>query len=201
MVSQSPWSVKGIDPEAREAAKIAARRAGLTVGQWLNQAIRVVAAEQLTGRRSEPQSEPQSAPPPVQNAPPYPGHIPPAQGYPQQPPYGQPPPPGYPPQYAPPPQGGTPPAPTLEAIFDSLQGLSKRLEESERKAESKVEPLVEKVQELTEKIESAGSQKNVTTAPLERAVMRLSERVEKMEGPAKEEDDHKGWRLFGGRKS
>ena len=34
-----PWSVKGIEPEAREAAKIAARRAGMTLGAWLNQAI------------------------------------------------------------------------------------------------------------------------------------------------------------------
>lgn len=34
-----PWSVKGIEPEVREAAKIAARRAGLTVGEWLNSVI------------------------------------------------------------------------------------------------------------------------------------------------------------------
>ena len=44
----SPWSVKGVEPEAREAAKIAARRAGLTIGNWLNQIIRTAAAEQLT---------------------------------------------------------------------------------------------------------------------------------------------------------
>lgn len=34
-----PWSVKGIEPEAREAAKIAARREGKTLGQWLNEKI------------------------------------------------------------------------------------------------------------------------------------------------------------------
>lgn len=34
-----PWSVKGIEPEAREAAKQAARRAGLTLGEWLNSVI------------------------------------------------------------------------------------------------------------------------------------------------------------------
>lgn len=34
-----PWSVKGIEPEAREAAKQAARRAGMTLGAWLNQTI------------------------------------------------------------------------------------------------------------------------------------------------------------------
>ena len=43
----SPWSVKGVDPEAREAAKIAARRAGLTVGAWLNQMILQTASDQL----------------------------------------------------------------------------------------------------------------------------------------------------------
>lgn len=39
MKSGVPWSVKGIEPEAREAAKQAARRAGLTLGTWLNQVI------------------------------------------------------------------------------------------------------------------------------------------------------------------
>ena len=38
--SPSPWGVKGVDSEAREAVKIAARKAGLTVGAWLNQMIR-----------------------------------------------------------------------------------------------------------------------------------------------------------------
>jgi len=34
-----PWSVKGIEPELREAAKTAARRSGMTLGEWLNSAI------------------------------------------------------------------------------------------------------------------------------------------------------------------
>jgi localization factor PodJL len=34
-----PWSVKGIEPEAREVAKDAARRSGMTLGEWLNTAI------------------------------------------------------------------------------------------------------------------------------------------------------------------
>ena len=34
-----PWSVKGIGAEAREAAKIAARRSGMTLGEWLNSVI------------------------------------------------------------------------------------------------------------------------------------------------------------------
>jgi len=34
-----PWHVKGIDPEAREVARDAARRSGLSVGRWLNSLI------------------------------------------------------------------------------------------------------------------------------------------------------------------
>ena len=34
-----PWSVKGIEPEVREAAKYAARRSGMTLGEWLNTVI------------------------------------------------------------------------------------------------------------------------------------------------------------------
>lgn len=34
-----PWSVKGIGPEVREAAKHAARRSGMTLGEWLNSVI------------------------------------------------------------------------------------------------------------------------------------------------------------------
>lgn len=34
-----PWSVKGIEPEVREVAKHAARRSGMTLGEWLNTVI------------------------------------------------------------------------------------------------------------------------------------------------------------------
>ena len=34
-----PWSVKGIEPDLREAAKSAAKRSGMTLGEWLNAAI------------------------------------------------------------------------------------------------------------------------------------------------------------------
>ena len=34
-----PWSVKGIRPEARETAREAARRAGMSLGDWLNSVI------------------------------------------------------------------------------------------------------------------------------------------------------------------
>src|SRR5580698_592181 len=34
-----PWNVAGIPPEAREAARAAARRDGLSVGEWLTRRI------------------------------------------------------------------------------------------------------------------------------------------------------------------
>ena len=34
-----PWSVKGVDHDAREAAKEAARRSGMSLGEWLNSVI------------------------------------------------------------------------------------------------------------------------------------------------------------------
>ncbi|MBQ1543757.1 MAG: SEL1-like repeat protein [Caulobacteraceae bacterium] len=39
MTAGGPWSVKGIDPKAREVAKDLARRSGMTLGEWLNQVI------------------------------------------------------------------------------------------------------------------------------------------------------------------
>ncbi len=39
MSAAAPWSVKGIDPKAREIAKDLARRQGLTLGDWLNRMI------------------------------------------------------------------------------------------------------------------------------------------------------------------
>jgi localization factor PodJL len=39
MTAGAPWSVKGIDPKAREVAKELARRSGMTLGEWLNRVI------------------------------------------------------------------------------------------------------------------------------------------------------------------
>lgn len=50
-----PWSVKGIDSEAREAAKHAARRSGMTLGEWLNTVIREQ-AEDGEPRRPAPRN-------------------------------------------------------------------------------------------------------------------------------------------------
>ena len=49
MAQISPWSVKGVSPEDREAAKRAARQAGLPVGAWLSQTIRHAGQEPANG--------------------------------------------------------------------------------------------------------------------------------------------------------
>jgi localization factor PodJL len=58
MKSNVPWSVKGIDPEARVVAKEAARKAGMTLGEWMTTMINEVgtdspdATEGQTGQAS-----------------------------------------------------------------------------------------------------------------------------------------------------
>ena len=39
MTAGAPWSVKGIDPEAREIAKDLARRSGMSLSDWINELI------------------------------------------------------------------------------------------------------------------------------------------------------------------
>ncbi len=40
MKSGGPWNLRGLRPETREAARDAARRSGMSVGEWLNNVIR-----------------------------------------------------------------------------------------------------------------------------------------------------------------
>ena len=51
MATSLPWSVKGVDPRTRDAAKAAARRAGMTLGEWLDSKIREEAGEPETVAR------------------------------------------------------------------------------------------------------------------------------------------------------
>lgn len=60
MRSAVPWSVKGIEPEAREAAKQAARRAGVTLGAWLNQIIMDGGTDEVEMQRMEAPLNPNS---------------------------------------------------------------------------------------------------------------------------------------------
>lgn len=48
------WTVRGVAPETREAAKVAARRAGMTAGAWIDQALRKAAVETIQGGSHPP---------------------------------------------------------------------------------------------------------------------------------------------------
>src|SRR5271154_1739984 len=39
MKSGGPWNLRGLHPETRETARNAARRSGMSVGEWLNSVI------------------------------------------------------------------------------------------------------------------------------------------------------------------
>ncbi|NQV59440.1 MAG: hypothetical protein HQ502_07225 [Alphaproteobacteria bacterium] len=56
MAQQPPWSVKGVRPECREAAKVAARKSNLTIGEWMNVAIMNAAKKSVQGEDAEPAS-------------------------------------------------------------------------------------------------------------------------------------------------
>ncbi len=56
-----PWSVKGIEPDMREAAKIAARRSGMTLGEWLNSKI-LETADDIPDTRPDPYARSNQAP-------------------------------------------------------------------------------------------------------------------------------------------
>lgn len=81
MTAGAPWSVKGIDPKAREVAKDLARRSGMTLGEWLNRVILeddvpedVTSEDHFSDRAPRASFEPAkprlvaSAPPPPQPA-------------------------------------------------------------------------------------------------------------------------------------
>jgi hypothetical protein len=56
-----PWTIKGIDPEERNAAIAAAEREGLTIGEWLKRAIRTqVQADRGSDRAPVPYPSPVS---------------------------------------------------------------------------------------------------------------------------------------------
>jgi localization factor PodJL len=174
-MTTSPWSVKGIDPEAREAAKIAARRARITVGQWLNQTIRAAASEQLrNGGRPAPEAPRNGGFTSSTGGEAGVGH-----GH-------------HAPEHT-----AHPPAPTMQAIFESIQKLSSRVEAAEIKTTAAIAPLAEQVDSLTRQIDEVKQHGEVSTAPVERAVTRLSERLQKIEeGSGRTRRDGR-WSLFG----
>lgn len=155
MTPKTPWSVKGVDPEAREAAKMAARKAGVTVGVWLNQTIRIAASQQLKSGFSEPLYPP-----------------PPGPGYAH---------PGYDPSSSPPPGATQPPALTLETVLKNIQNLSAKIQETEDRTAEAIAPISSRIQELARQMDDVRNQDGPAVAPVERALGRLAERLEKLE--------------------
>ncbi|MEP4379911.1 MAG: hypothetical protein ABJ215_08385 [Alphaproteobacteria bacterium] len=190
MATNSPWSVKGVDPEAREAAKIAARKQGVNVGRWLSQTILSAASEELRTKRDGPD---QRFGDHGQNT------NRPREVHREEPAY------DYPPRQEQAPSG--PPALTAEAVLESIQKLANRIEQSEHRTTEAIQPIAEKVGELGAQIEDIKSKSGgASSAPVERAMMRLSERLDRMEDgsrgpsrPSRTSDDGSGFlgRLFG----
>jgi len=190
MATNSPWSVKGVDPEAREAAKIAARKQGVNVGRWLSQTILAAASEELRSKRTDSDERFGEN---VQNM------NRPRDAHREEPAYDN------PPRHDNAPSG--PPALTAEAVLESIQKLASRIEQSEHRTTEAIQPIAEKVSELGEQIEEIKSRSDGTsTAPVERAMMRLSERLDRMEDtskgpsrPSRTSDDGAGFlgRIFG----
>ena len=48
-----PWSIKGVSPEAREAARDAVEASGKTMGEWLSEAIQATALAETAPRMPE----------------------------------------------------------------------------------------------------------------------------------------------------
>lgn len=166
LVTQSPWSIKGVYPEAREAAKLCARRAGMPMGEWLSQMILSAAARELKNPSRAQYNTPYG---PEHSARTRPGH----EAYEGEDEYET--------------NGGASvPALRVEAILESIQHLARRVEESEQKTADVIAPIAEKVAKLAERVEEGGDQR-IDTAPMERALSRLAERLERVEEQAEPE--------------
>lgn len=128
-------SLEGLEPEARAAVNLAARKAGLPPGSWLTQAIFNAATSEFK-QEVRPQSVVSS-------------HL--------------------------------PPALTTEALLESIQKLTRRIEEAEAKTAETIAPLAKTVSDLSEQIKEVSTVAAVSTAPIERALSRFHDRLEKLE--------------------
>ena len=185
--SPSPWSVKGVEPEAREAAKIAARKAGLTVGAWLTQMIRQSASDQLRNG-GKPSPGPEAA-----------GHD-------------QPQPRSHPSQrsdqsneryfsenetWQPPPStaglwsrttaAARRRAPSRAHNADGIREYSAAVEPDRKRRTENCRhhrPNRGKIAELSKQLENAKDGGSTSTAPVERAIQKIAERLDRIEsGP------------------
>lgn len=150
----SPWSIKGVDPEAREAAKVAARRAKVPLGQWLSAAIRHAAAEQLRTSRDRREDRGLAAGLEENGV------------------------------EVSPDNGASPPALTTADILKSIHKLSARVEENEQRTAAALKPVLEEVRELSDQVKAVKQGTSIESGPLERAIARLAQRLDQIEAPA-----------------
>ena len=199
-VNRSPWSVKGVDAEARGAAKSAARRAGLTIGSWLSQTIHIAATEQLKNTtqrhiadgekvgqdRFSKDDNPESQYTPSEEYSScqelYPNAVSTgssvfkntSKSRPSNE-YSQQPDTSY--QI-----GSRPiPTPTMQELFDTIQSLNNRLKQAELKTTATLEPIAKLVSQLSKQFDQVKMEKDSSTVAVERSVMRIKERLDKME--------------------
>jgi localization factor PodJL len=159
-----PWNVKDISPEAREAAQVAAARAGMSLGEWLSQAIaqeaKTVAAHEAQAAARAPY-RPQSPPPPQYPAQQYPApqNVAPI----MTPLMSQPEPAPYRPNFA-------SAADALHAqtrnseftvVAHGLRDLADRLETTERRQQQAISAINQNVAAMADKVDAADRIKNM----------------------------------------
>lgn len=155
MNGSPPWQIDDVEPEAREAAKLAARRAGIDIGAWLTNTIMAAAAAELKratpGARSADSARANYAPSTAANG---------QEGG----------------------EGARLPALPVEVLIDNIRRLTARIESTELRTAEIVAPLAGKMSSLSERIEQVSTRTNAATAPMERALSRMAERLERLEG-------------------
>ena len=168
MRSGVPWSVKGIEPEAREAAKQAARRAGVTLGAWLNQIIMEGGTDEVT---SPSQSASAFGDAQVNARPEARQHT------------------ALPEMASPAPQERI--AIDMAPVTEAMRDIVSRVEQSERRNQELARRIEQTVNVLSERLEETErnmdhSSSDVRTLdPLERKIQQLSERLEAAEAARK----------------
>ncbi len=155
-----PWSVKGIEPEAREAAKQAARRAGVTLGAWLNQVIMESGTDDINAA--------------IQNY----GNLDAASSQPQAPagaPYMQ-------PNMQPAAFAAAPAQPQvdLSPVTEAVRDLVRRIDSNERLLETSLDSLASRI-ESSEQLIASGGVGAAADSGMERKVQQLTDRLEAAE--------------------
>ncbi|PKQ07829.1 MAG: hypothetical protein CVT72_01765 [Alphaproteobacteria bacterium HGW-Alphaproteobacteria-11] len=158
-----PWSVKGIEPEAREAAKQAARRAGVTLGAWLNQVIMDTGTDEVGADGAGSAA--------YRNA-----YAPPPEAAPQ------------PAPAEPKPAPGVDLAPVAEAVREVVQRVEnseRRTAEMTRRLEATVGQLAQRIDQSEYDMDDRYAEARVSDArsldPLDRKLQQLHERMERAE--------------------